>query len=176
MPHDGAISRLLGEQSRTDRASLLMLLARPRNQQVHHPGTQQQRDPMGNRAPLPGRTQTHPTRGRLQLTQIRMRHWVTQARQLRRRANRPQKPTTGYRPLLGRALLRLRLRPLPGGQSSMLKATIRRETNPQHLRRRMNRLIVGEERLLVPAPPCLLQMPHGMLKQVGFFYEGTTAR
>ena len=58
----------------------------------------------------------------------------------------------------------------------MLKATIHRETNPQHLRRRVNRLIVGEERLLVPAPPCLLQMPHGMLKQVGFVYEGVTAR
>ena len=40
----------------------------------------------------------------------------------------------------------------------------------------MNRLMVGMVRLLVPAPPCLLQMPHSMPKQVGFFYEGETAR
>ena len=164
-------------ESRTDQESLPMPLARPQNQQVHHhPGTPQKRYPRGNRAPLPGRTQTHPTRGRLQLVQIRMRPWATQARQLRLRANRHQKLLMGYRPLLGRAPLRLRLQPLPGGQSSMLKATIHRETSPQHLRQRVNRLMVGKVRLLVPAPPCLLQMPHGMLRQVGFFYEGGTAR
>ena len=134
-----------------------MLLARPRNQQVRHrPGTPQKQDPVENRAPLPGRTQTHPTRGRLQLVQIRMRLWATQVRQLRRRANRPHQPTTGYRPLPGQAPLRLRLQPLPGGQSSMLKGTIRRETSPQYLRQRVNRLMVGKERppgTGAPLPP-----------------------
>ena len=145
-----------------------------RQQVLHHHVILQQGDQMENRAPLPGCTQTHPTR-RLQPL-IRMRPWETQVRQLRRRANRPQKHPMRGLPLLGRALCRLRLQPRPGGQSNMPEATIRRKTNLRHLRRRQNRLIVGEARLLVPAPPCLLQMPQGMPKQVGFFYEGETAR
>ena len=164
-------------ESRTDQEDLPMLLARPQNQRVHHHlRTQQKQVPVETRAPLPGRALTHPTRGRLQLVQTRMRPWATQVRQLRRRANRPHQPTMGYRPLPGQAPLRLRLQPPPGGQSNMLKGTIRRKTSPQQLRQRVSRLMVGKERLLVPAPPCLLQMPHGMLKQVGFFYEGETAR
>ena len=105
-----------------------------------------------------------------------MRLWETQVRQLRRRANRPQKHPKRVPPLPGRVLCRLRLPPQPGGQSNMPEATIGRKTNPRHLRRQLNQLRVGEVRLLAPAPPCLLQMPQGMLKQVGFFCEGETAR
>ena len=162
-------------ESRTDRTNPPRLLVRPRNQQgLHHPGILHQWDQMGNIAPLPGRTQTHPTQRLLPL--IRMRLWETQARQLKRRANRPQKHFVGCLPLLGRALRRLRLQPQPGGQSNTPDTTIPRKTNPRHLRRRVSRLIVGEERLLVPAPPCLLRMPQGMLKQVGIFFKGETAR
>ena len=104
-----------------------------------------------------------------------MRPWETQVRQLRRRANRPQKHITRVPLLPGRVLCRLRLRPQPGGQSNMPEAMISRKTNPRHLRRQLNRLRGGEVRLLAPAPPCLLQMPpQGMPKQVGFFCKGVT--